>query len=91
MKILLDEMYTGMKDYLKALGWDLETVNTTGFQGSTDNKVMEYAKANDLIVITQDEKFADIAELKGVECVLISRKMVAKMIDLELKKKYDGS
>ncbi len=91
MKILLDEMYTGMKDYLKALGWDLETVNTTGLQGSTDNKVMEYAKANDLIVITQDEKFADIAELKGVECVLISRKMVAKMIDLELKKKYDGS
>lgn len=91
MKILLDEMYTGMKDYLKALGWDLETVNTTGLQGSTDNKVMEYAKANDLIVITQDEKFADIAELKGVECVLISRKMVAKLIDLELKKKYDGS
>ena len=88
MKILLDEMYTGMKDYLVALGWDLETVNTTGLQGSSDNKVMEYAKANELIVITQDEKFADIAELKGVECVLISRKMVAKMIDLELKKKY---
>jgi predicted nuclease of predicted toxin-antitoxin system len=88
MKILLDEMYTGMKDYLKALGWELETVNTTGLQGSSDNTVMEYAKANDLIVITQDEKFADIAELKGVECVLISRKMVAKMIDLELKKKY---
>lgn len=88
MKVLLDEMYTGMKDYLEALGWDLETVNTTGLQGATDTQVMDFAKENSLIVITQDEKFADIAELKGVECVLISRKMVAKMIDSELRKKY---
>jgi predicted nuclease of predicted toxin-antitoxin system len=87
MKILLDEMYTGMKDYLKALGWELETVNTTGLQGASDAKVMEFAKDNDFLVVTQDEKFADIAELKGVQCVLVSRKMVAKMIDLELKKK----
>jgi predicted nuclease of predicted toxin-antitoxin system len=87
MKILLDEMYTGMKDYLKALGWELETVNTTGLQGASDTTVMEYAKDNDLLVVTQDEKFADIAELKGVQCVLVSRKMVAKMIDSELKKK----
>jgi predicted nuclease of predicted toxin-antitoxin system len=87
MKILLDEMYTGMKDYLKALGWELETVNTTGLQGASDTKVMEFARDNDLLVVTQDEKFADIAELKGVQCVLVSRKMVAKMIDSELKKK----
>lgn len=87
MKILLDEMYTGMKDYLLALGWDLETVNTTGLQGASDTKVMDYARDNDLLVVTQDEKFADIAELKGVQCVLVSRKMVAKMIDSELRKK----
>jgi predicted nuclease of predicted toxin-antitoxin system len=88
MKILLDEMYTGMKDYLKALGWDIETVNTTGLQGASDATVMDYARDNNLIVVTQDEKFADIAELKGIECVLISRKMVAKLMDTELKKKY---
>lgn len=87
MKILLDEMYTGMRDYLEALGWDLETVNTTGLQGASDTKVMEFARDNDLLVVTQDDKFADIAELKGVQCVLVSRKMVAKMIDSELKKK----
>jgi predicted nuclease of predicted toxin-antitoxin system len=88
MKILLDEMYTGMKDYLKALGWDIETVNTTGLQGASDDTVMNFARDNNLIVVTQDEKFADIAELKGIECVLISRKMVAKLMDSELKKKY---
>ncbi|UCE37015.1 MAG: DUF5615 family PIN-like protein [Thermoplasmata archaeon] len=88
MKILLDEMFTGMKDYLEALGWDIETVNTVDLQGAEDNKILEFAHKNSLVIVTQDEKFADIAELKQVECILISRKMVSKMIDDELRKKY---
>ncbi len=88
MKILLDEMYTGMREYLEALGWEIETVNTTGLQGAEDGAVIEYANSNSLIIVTQDEKLSDIAELKDVRCVLISRKMIAKMIDSELKKKY---
>ncbi len=87
MKILLDEMYTGLKDYLEALGWDIETVNTAGIQGEKDNKIIEYANLNSLTIVTQDEKLADIAELKHVECVLISKKMAAKMIDSELRKR----
>ncbi len=88
MKILLDEMYTGMKDYLEALGWEIETVNTVGIQGSSDSEVLDYAKENSLVIVTQDEKLADIAELKGMDCVLVSRKMVAKTIDSVLRKKY---
>lgn len=88
MKILLDEMYTGMKEYLEALGWEIYTVVTLSLQGADDSKIIDYAKENEFVIVTQDEKLADIAELKGVECVLISRKMVAKMIDLELRKKY---
>ena len=91
MKILLDEMYTGMKDYLEALGWDIETVNRVALQGAEDNKIVEYAKENTLIVVTQDEKLADIADLKQVQCVLISKKMLAKMIDTELRKKYQDA
>jgi predicted nuclease of predicted toxin-antitoxin system len=89
MKILLDEMYTGMKDYLEALEWNIETVNTAGIQGASDSEVMDYARTNSLVIVTQDEKLADIAELKGMECVLVSRKMVAKTIDSELRKKYN--
>ena len=81
-------MYTGMRDYLEALAWEIETVNTTGLQGTEDSKVIEYAKKNSLIIVTQDEKLSDIAELKNVQCVLISRKMIAKLIDSELKMKY---
>ena len=91
MKILLDEMYTGMKDYLEALGWDIETVNSVALQGAEDNKIIEYAKENTLIVVTQDEKLADIADIKQVQCVLISKKMLAKMIDTELRKKYQDA
>ncbi len=87
MMILLDEMYTGLKDYLEALGWDIETVNTLGLQGADDNKIIEHARGNSLTIVTQDEKLADIAELKNVKCVLISKKMVAKIIDSELRKK----
>ena len=88
MKILLDEMYTGMKEYLEALGWDIETVNTTGLQGAEDSKILKYAKENDLLIVTQDEKLADIAELKKAQCVLVSKKMLAKLIDDELRKKF---
>jgi predicted nuclease of predicted toxin-antitoxin system len=89
MKILLDEMYTGMREYLEALGWEIETVNTTGLQGAEDSIVIEYADNNSLVIVTQDEKLSDIAELKEVDCVLISRKMIAKMIDSELREKYN--
>jgi predicted nuclease of predicted toxin-antitoxin system len=89
MKILLDEMYTGMKDYLEAMGWDIETLNTAGIPGASDTEVMDYAKNNSLVIVTQDEKLADIAELKGVVCVHITRKMVAKLIDSQLRKKQN--
>lgn len=88
MKILLDEMYTGMKEYLEALGWNIETVNTTGLQGEEDSKILEYAMENGLIIVTQDEKMADIAELKKAQCVLVSKKRLAKLIDDELRKKF---
>lgn len=87
MKILLDEMYTGMKEYLEALGWEIETVNTIGMQGVEDSKLADCAKEKNLIIVTEDEKLADIAELKNVPCVFVSNKLLAKMIDSELKTK----
>ncbi|UCE74175.1 MAG: DUF5615 family PIN-like protein [Methanomassiliicoccales archaeon] len=88
MKILLDEMYTGLREYLEALGWNIETVNTVGLQGADDRRIIEYAKEESLLIVTQDEKLADIAELKQIQCVLISKKMVAKLIDAELRKNF---
>ncbi len=87
MKILLDEMYTGLKEYLQTLGWDVLTVQDVNLSGAKDNQIVEYAAKNDLLLVTQDEKHADLASLRSVSCVLISKIMLTKMIDAELRKK----
>ena len=86
MKLLLDEMYTGFKEYLQALGWDVITVHDVGLAAASDRKIVEHAEKNGLVLVTQDEKHADLASLRHVPRLLISRIMLAKMIDAELRK-----
>ena len=88
MKILLDEMYTGLKEYLQTLGWNVLTVQDVNLTGVEDKKIVEYAEENGLLLVTQDEKHADLASLREVPCVLISKIMLTKMIDTELRKNY---
>ena len=86
MKILLDEMFTGLKEYLQTLGWDVLTVQDVNLKGAKDKQIVEYAAKSKLLLVTQDEKNADLASLRGVQCVLISKTMLTKMIDAELRK-----
>ena len=88
MKILLDEMYTGLKEYFQTLGWDDLTVQDVGLKGAEDREVIEYAEKNGVLVVTQDQKPADLADLKGVPYMLISKKMIAKMADAKIREKY---
>ena len=88
LKILLDEMYTGLKEYFETLGWDVLTVHDVGLKGAEDREVVEYAEKNSLLVVTQDQKPADLADLKGVPYVLISKKMIARMADAKIREKY---
>jgi predicted nuclease of predicted toxin-antitoxin system len=88
LKLLLDEMYTGLKEYFETLGWDVVTIQDAGLKGASDGKIVEYAKKNALLVVTQDQKPADLADLRGVPCVLISKKMIAKMTDAKIRERY---
>ena len=88
MKLLLDEMYSGLKEYFEAIGWKVLTVKEANLQGAKDKDVVEYAKKNNLLLITQDQKPADIAELLGVKFILISNAMIAKMTNIKIKEKY---
>jgi len=88
LKLLLDEMYTGLKEYFETLGWDVVTVQDAGLKGVEDRKIIEYAKKNGLLLVTQDQKPADLADLKGVPHVLISKKMIAIMADAKIREKY---
>ncbi len=85
LKLLLDEMYTGLKEYLQTLGWDV-TVHDVNLAGASDRKIVDYAEKNGLLLVTQDEKHADLASLRHVPCVLISKIMLTRMIDAELRR-----
>ena len=88
LKLLLDEMYAGLKEYFETLGWDVLTVHDAGLKGAKDKDIVEYAKNNNLLLVTQDQKPADLADLKGVKCVLISNAMIAKIADEKIREKY---
>jgi predicted nuclease of predicted toxin-antitoxin system len=88
LRILLDEMFTGLEEYLQVLGWDVLTVQEAGLQGSKDREVVEYAGKNELLLLTQDSKPAELAELLGVRYVLISNVLIAKVADEKMREKY---
>ncbi len=88
MKLLLDEMYAGLKEYFEILGWDVITVQEAGLSGAKDRAVVEYALNNNLLLVTQDQKPADMAHLKGAKYVLISNAMIAKIANEKIREKY---
>jgi predicted nuclease of predicted toxin-antitoxin system len=91
LKLLLDEMYAGLKEYFETLGWQVLTVHEVGLQGAKDKDVVEYAKKNDLLLVTQDQKPAELAELTGVRYVLISNASIAKVADSKIREKYPNA
>jgi len=88
LKLLLDEMYAGLKEYFETLGWEVVTVQDAGLQGAKDRDVVEYARKNNLLLVTQDQKSADLADLSNVKSVLISNSLIAKIADEKIRGKY---
>jgi predicted nuclease of predicted toxin-antitoxin system len=81
-------MYAGLKEYFETLGYEVQTAQEAGLKGAKDKDVVEYAGKNNLVLVTQDQKPSELAELTGVRCVLISNAMIAKVADAKIKEKY---
>jgi predicted nuclease of predicted toxin-antitoxin system len=88
LRLLLDEMYAGLKEYFETLGWEVLTVQEVGLQGARDKDVVEYVRNNKLLLVTQDQKPADLAELTGAKYILISNAMIAEIADTRIREKY---
>jgi len=88
LRLLLDEMYAGLKEYFETLGWEVLTVQEAGLQGAKDKEVVAYAKKHGLLLVTQDQKPAELAELSGVKYMLISNALIAKIADEKIRQKY---
>ena len=85
MKLLLDEMYAGLKEYFETLGYQVKTAQEAGLKGAKDRDIVEYANKEGLLLVTQDQKPAELAELLSVKCVFISNLMIAKLVDQQIK------
>ncbi|MDI9577029.1 MAG: DUF5615 family PIN-like protein [Candidatus Bathyarchaeota archaeon] len=85
MKLLLDEMYSGLREYFETLGYQVQTAQEAGLKAAKDREIVEYANKNSLILVTQDQKPAELAELLGVKCIFISNLMIAKLVDEKIK------
>jgi len=88
LKLLLDEMYAGLKEYFETLGWTVLTAQDAGLKAARDRDIVEYAEKHGLLLITQDQKPADLADLKGVRNILISNAMITRITDEKIREKY---
>ncbi len=85
MKLLLDEMYAGLKEYFEAMGYNVLTAQEAGLAAAKDRTVVEYAEKNRMLLVTEDQKTAELAELLGVKCVFVSNLMIAKLVDQKIR------
>jgi predicted nuclease of predicted toxin-antitoxin system len=81
-------MYAGLREYFETLGWEAVTAQDAGLKGAKDKDIVEYARKNNLLLVTQDQKPADLSDLRGVKHVLISNAMIAKIADEKIREKY---
>jgi len=88
LKLLLDEMYAGLKEYFETLGYEVQTAQDAGLKGAKDKEIVEFAGKNCMVLITQDMKPSELAELNGVKCILVSNALIAKVVDAKIKEKY---
>lgn len=88
MKILLDEMYAGLKEYFETLGYEVVTAQEAGLNSAKDRDVVDYALKHGLILVTEDQKPAELAELLGVKCVFISNLLIAQIVDQKIRANY---
>ena len=88
MKLLLDEMYAGLKEYFETLGYAVFTAQEAGLKAAKDKDIVEYAGKHGLILVTQDQKPAELADLTGVKYILTSNAMIAKIAVAKIKEKY---
>jgi len=89
-KILVDEMDDGMDEKLIELGYDAFSVKkllTEGKKLHTDYSIINYAKENNMILITRDTESGQACVENNLPCVLLDKEEIFKIV-LEKLKQY---
>ncbi len=89
MKILIDENLDGMDEKLKGLGFDAYSVRKLQIEGkklASDYSIINYARENDMIIVTKDTEFRKASEENDFPLILLDDEELLKMIIEKLKK-----
>ena len=89
MKILIDEMDDGWDEKLKELGYDAYSVKklrTAGHKLRTDYSVINYAKENDMLLVTRDTESGQACEENDLPYILLDNNEIFNIVVSKLEK-----
>lgn len=88
LKILIDEMDDGMDERLQNIGYDAYSVKKLRIEGlklHTDYSVINYAKKNDMILVTRDTESGQACDENNIPYVLLDSDEIFKIVLEKLK------
>lgn len=88
MKILVDEMDDGMDEKLRNLGYEAYSVKkllTEGKKLRTDYSIINYARENQMILITRDTESGQACAENNLPCILLDNNEIFKIVVEKLK------
>ena len=88
LKILVDENLDGMDDRLKEIGYDAFSVRKLQIEGKklgSDYSIINYARENNMIIVTKDTEFRKASEENNFPLILLDDEEILKVIVEKLK------
>ena len=88
LKILVDEMDDGMDEKLKEIGYDAYSVKKLRAEGKklhADYSVINYARENDMILVTRDTESGIACQENNLPCILLDNDEIFKIVVEKLK------
>ena len=88
VKILIDEMDDGMDERLSSVGYDAYSVKklrTQGLKLHTDYSIINYAKENEMILVTRDTESGQACDENSIPCILLDNNEIFKIVLEKLK------
>ena len=65
----------------------MKTAQEAGLNGAKDKDFVEYVGTQYLVLVIQEQKPSELAELMCARCVLVNSAMIAKVADAKIKEK----
>ncbi len=88
LKILVDENLDGMDERLKEIGYDAFSVRKLQIEGKklgSDYSIINYARENNMIIVTKDIEFRKASEENNFPLILLDDEEILKVIVEKLK------